>query len=127
MWLYHWIRAWSSPEHQTMWVEIQAIATILAFVAAAVYAAIARRQTHAIIRQTELSEKDYVERNKPIVFTDRVEGHYVVRNVGGGYAVNAYYFAVEVISPVSMGRWQPAKREKSRLSTFCKPEERSGT
>jgi len=32
--VYHWLRAWSAPEHQTMWAEIQTIATVLAFVAA---------------------------------------------------------------------------------------------
>jgi len=61
-------------------------------------------------RQLQLNQKDYIERNKPVVFTDRLDHpdlagnyHYVIRNVGGGFAVNVYYYAVEVISPISIG------------------------
>src|SRR6266487_905966 len=55
--LYNWIRTWSAPEHQTMWVEIQALATIAAFVAAAIYAWIARRQAEAIEAQVESAKR----------------------------------------------------------------------
>ncbi len=43
MWVYHWLRSWSAPEHQTMWIEIQTIGTLLAFLAAGWYAVLTRR------------------------------------------------------------------------------------
>ena len=76
-------------------MAVQTVATIAAFTAAAIYARIAYRQTRAIVRQTTLAEKDYIERHKPIVLLDRWEHpekegnyHYVIRNVGGGFAVS---------------------------------------
>jgi hypothetical protein len=55
-------------------------------------------QQRATERELRLSGKDYIERNKPVVFCDRVEHpadennfHYVMRNVGGGFAVNVYF------------------------------------
>jgi hypothetical protein len=51
--------------------------------------------------QMNLEGKAYIERNKPIVFSDRVTGpngvpDYVMRNVGGGFAINVYYIAEDV-------------------------------
>jgi len=44
MWTaYHWIRAWSAPSHQTMWIELQTIATIFAFGAAVGYVVLTHR------------------------------------------------------------------------------------
>ncbi len=109
MWLYHWIRRWSGFEHQTLWIEIQAIATLAAFAAAWWYAKIAKRQTDAIVSQQRLAEKDYIERNKPVVYIDRAEGseagnaRYIVRNVGGGFAVNTYVFDVTLVDQVAAG------------------------
>jgi precorrin-2 methylase len=96
---YHTIRWSVDQRHATAWMAVQTVATIAAFTAAAIYARIAHRQTTAIARQTALAEKDYIERNKPIVLLDRWEHpekegnyHYVLRNVGGGFALNVYYF-----------------------------------
>jgi len=92
------------------WTALQAVATILAFIAAAIYAAIAYQQTSAIVRQTNLAEKDYLERNKPVVFVDRIDDlertrnyRYVIRNAGGGYAVNVYYYDIMVVAPHAVG------------------------
>jgi len=58
----------------------------------------AQKQLELAGKQLALSGKDYVERNKPVVYSDRWEDpertgnfHYVIRNVGGGFAVNVYF------------------------------------
>lgn len=91
MGLYHWIREWSSPVHVTMWTEIQAIATILAFAAAAWYARIAKMQLEAFLVESRIG-------HKPIVFTVRdilpdqfFRKHYFLLNVGKGTAINVWY------------------------------------
>lgn len=91
MGLYHWIREWSAPAHVTMWTEIQAIATILAFGAAAWYARIAKRQLDAFLAEARIG-------HKPIVFTVRdilpdqpLRKHYFLLNVGKGTAINVWY------------------------------------
>jgi hypothetical protein len=102
MWLYHWVRYWAAPEHVTMWTEIQAIATILAFGAAACYARIAKRQLDAFLAETRIG-------HKPIVFTVR-EDHpekandfnYFILNVGKGTAVNVWY----ADKPSDAGDWR---------------------
>jgi hypothetical protein len=66
----------------------------------------AKQQTAVLTAQLENAaaqrareEKSYIERNKPMVFSDRVlreDGvgyDYMIRNVGGGFAVNVYFIA----------------------------------
>ena len=66
-------------------------------------------QTKALEGQLLRWDKDYIERHKPIVFVDRVSpsdgGHdYVMRNVGGGVALNVY-FVPEDATPNQSGVW----------------------
>ena len=82
-----------------MWVELQTIATMAAFGAAFWYARIARRQTTAIVAQQALAQLEHIQRNKPVVYIDRVEHshdptnyHYVLHNAGGGFAINVYMY-----------------------------------
>ena len=48
---------------------------------------------------------DYIQRNKPVVFCDRsTDGRYVVRNVGGGFAINVYFIDKDGDSqPIALG------------------------
>lgn len=55
-------------------------------------------QKAAAQAQLHFTSKDYIERNKPVVYSDLWEDperegayHYVVRNVGGGFALNVYF------------------------------------
>src|SRR5262249_28537392 len=56
-----------------MWVELQTVATMAAFGAAFWYACIARRQTTALVAQQALAQTEHIQRNKPVVYIDRVE------------------------------------------------------
>jgi hypothetical protein len=73
------------------------------------YARLTSIMARAGQRQIQLAEKDYIERNKPIVFADRVAdaygGHeYVMRNVGGGFAVNVFFVPSDA-TPDTSGQW----------------------
>jgi hypothetical protein len=72
----------------------------------------AKEQTAAFRAQVKTAEekaaldgKTYIEGNKPIVFCDRVgrsDGvgfDYVMRNVGGGFAINVYFIAEDAPVP----------------------------
>ncbi len=55
------------------------------------YANLTEQQKEAAKQQLRLAKKDYIERNKPVVYSDRWEHPekegdfcYVIRNVGGG-------------------------------------------
>lgn len=54
--IYHWIREWSAPVHQTMWIELQTIATVFAFGAAFCYVVLTSRLLHQATahRETDL-------------------------------------------------------------------------
>lgn len=76
------------------------------------YAYLTRQLAAAAQRQLAQAGKEYLERNKPVVFIDRWEHpeqpgnfHYVMRNVGGGFAVNVYYFGYDnlLAVPTSLG------------------------
>ena len=93
-----------------MWVELQTIATMAAFGAAFWYAWNARRQTTAILAQQALAQMEHIQRNKPVVYIDRVEHshdptnfHYVLHNVGGGFAINVYLYDESLSVPVAVG------------------------
>lgn len=51
--LYHWVREWSAPEHQTMWIELQTTATVFAFGAAFRYVVLTAR----LLRETAASRE----------------------------------------------------------------------
>jgi hypothetical protein len=102
-----WIQGnWLWP---TFWTAAQAVATGLAFSAALWYALIARRQTTAIVNQEALAAKDYLERNKPVVFVERDESRgvrhpeYTAHNVGGGFAMNVYFYESTLPTPILIG------------------------
>ena len=93
-----------------MWVELQTIATIAAFGAAFWYTWIARRQTTALVAQQALAQTEHIQRNKPVVYIDRVEHshdptnyHYVLHNVGGGFAINVYIYDEGLSAAVAVG------------------------
>ena len=93
-----------------MWVELQAVATMAAFGAAFWYACIARRQSTALVAQQELAQTEHIQRNKPVVYIDRVEHsndptryHYVLHNVGGGFAINVYVYDQSLNGAVAVG------------------------
>lgn len=66
-------------------------------------------QRKALEAQVARWDKDYIERNKPVVFCDRTEHSdggfdYVMRNVGGGFAVNVYFLSADAVID-SAGVW----------------------
>jgi hypothetical protein len=77
----------------------------------------AKQQTAAMNAQLEtaksqmqLEQRDYIVRNKPVVYTNRREDperkgnvHYVAHNAGGGFAVNVFYFDVSLATPIAIG------------------------
>jgi hypothetical protein len=71
----------------------------------------AKKQAEAAETQLRRWNQDYIVRNKPVVFCDRVEQdrnhfNYVMRNVGGGFAVNVYFIDTEAdpgIPPLALG------------------------
>ncbi|HSL20540.1 MAG TPA: hypothetical protein VK886_03330 [Vicinamibacterales bacterium] len=74
--------------------------------------AFSAKQVAAAHEQLARWDKDYIERNKPVVFCDRWEHpekegnyHYVVRNVGGGFAVNVYFIDTTTMqmTPLALG------------------------
>jgi hypothetical protein len=77
----------------------------------------AQAQAQAAQDQLGRWDKDYIERNKPVVFSDRAEDredrggnyHYVMRNVGGGFAVNVYFIdaAHPFETPLALGSLAP--------------------
>jgi hypothetical protein len=94
---------WSWP---TFWSAAQAITTLLAFCAAAVYAWIARRQTQLIAEQVRLIAAESRVAHKPVVVTIREENadgpcDYRVRNVGRGTAINVWY-----VTPRANDEWR---------------------
>jgi hypothetical protein len=116
-----WIHSLAEDRYQTMWIEVQAIATIAAFLAAATYAWIARRQMRTTEAQLRMAEGQLramkeerrgsrlarVQDNKPTVVIDRREdtehrsdSGWVLANIGRGFAVNVFE-----IDPHS-GRWR---------------------
>jgi hypothetical protein len=93
-----------------MWVELQSVATMAAFGAAFWYAYIARRQTTVLVAQQALAQTEHIQRNKPVVYIDRVEhSHdptnydYVLHNVGGGFAINVYVYDESLSVAMAVG------------------------
>ena len=73
------------------------------------YAHSTQEQKQAAQQQLQLAGKDYIERNKPVVYSDRWEDpdrkgayHYIIRNVGGGFALNVYFVEPGRL-PVALG------------------------
>jgi len=62
----------------------------------------ARAQVEILSHQFRNSAIQELKQAKPIVFTDRTNGGYHVRNVGQSFAVNVWYL-VEGQAPVSLG------------------------
>lgn len=56
----------------------------------------AATQADVAVSQLKSANRDHIQRNKPVVFCDREEFeqdgfYYVIRNVGGGFAINVYF------------------------------------
>ncbi len=90
---------------QIVLIAVTSVTAVIALWYARLTSVIAR----AGQRQLQLAEKDYIERNKPVVFSDRVDDaqggyHYVMRNVGGGFAVNVFFLDPDAVPDMS-GQW----------------------
>ena len=60
--------------------------------------------------QQALAQTEHIQRNKPVVYIDRVEHsndparyHYVLHNVGGGFAINVYLYGESLSAAVAVG------------------------
>ena len=76
-----------------MWIEIQAIATICAFIAAAVYAWIARGQMLAMRQLLGIEQT-------PVLIVTPTDRH--IRNIGRGPALVSFFRSVEDLRTVGI-------------------------
>lgn len=67
-------------------------------------------------------DKDYIERNKPVVFCDRWEDpnnarnfYYVMRNVGGGFAINVYFIDASEPTAIALALGSLASNSERKM------------